>query len=94
MPTYAHGITHSRPMRANGRHFNAANDSCPPDCCESCIGTGIGNPHVERSVCAACNGTGRVFPERHFVDEDRWAWNHFDPEPGEDDVAGTEGGAA
>jgi DnaJ-class molecular chaperone len=63
----------------------AEHDECP-----SCIGTGIGNPHIERSVCAACRGTGRIQPGRQFVDEDRWAWNHFDPEP-DDDACGEEG---
>lgn len=56
----------------------------PDDTCPSCIGTGIGNPHVERSVCDACNGRGVIRPERAPVDEDRWAWNHFGPEPGDD----------
>lgn len=56
-----------------------------PDHCQSCIGTGIGNPHVERSVCQACNGSGTNRPVRQFHDEDRWAFNHFEPEPGEID---------
>jgi DnaJ-class molecular chaperone len=55
-----------------------------PDCCESCMGTGIGNPRIDRSVCSVCNGSGGRRPARQFADEDRWAWNHFDPEPGED----------
>lgn len=53
--------------------------------CPFCIGTGIGNPHVERSVCSACNGSGVHRTAREFVDEDRWAWNHFEPEPGDED---------
>jgi DnaJ-class molecular chaperone len=58
------------------------------DTCQSCIGTGIGNPHVERSVCSTCGGSGVRRPDRQFVDEDRWAWNHFDPEPGDEDACG------
>lgn len=61
------------------------NEPTEPDCCQSCIGTGIGNPHVERSVCSACNGSGIARPARQFVDEDRWAFNHLEPEPGEID---------
>ena len=57
------------------------------DECPSCIGTGIGNPHIERSVCSACKGTGRNSANGSFVDEDRWAWNHFDPEPGDEDAS-------
>ena len=53
--------------------------------CESCMGTGIGNPHVEGSRCGACNGRGVILPATQPVDEDRWAWNHFEPDPGESD---------
>lgn len=60
------------------------NGNDEPDCCPSCIGTGIGNPHVERSVCSACNGSGVRRPVRKFADEERWAWNHFEPEPGDE----------
>jgi len=56
-----------------------------PDICPSCIGTGIGNPNVERSVCSACNGRGAIRQPAPPVDEDRWAWNHFSPEPGDDE---------
>jgi DnaJ-class molecular chaperone len=59
-------------------------DTSEPDYCPSCIGTGIGNPHVERSACSACHASGIRRPACQFVDEDRWAWNHFDPEPGEE----------
>lgn len=53
------------------------------DTCRSCMGTGIGNPNVERSVCSSCNGRGVTTPPKASVDEDRWAWNHFEPEPGD-----------
>lgn len=52
--------------------------------CPSCMGTGIGNPHVGRSVCGACNGRGVIQRPAVSADEDRWAWNHFDLEPGEE----------
>ena len=56
------------------------------DECRSCMGTGIGNPHVERSVCSACNGRGVIQPPKEPTDDDRWAWNHFQPEPGDEDA--------
>lgn len=55
-----------------------------PEPCSSCIGTGIGNPHVEGSRCSACNGRGYIRPSPAPSDEEPWAWNHFDPEPGDD----------
>jgi RecJ-like exonuclease len=60
-------------------------NDCDENDCTSCMGTGIGNPHVERSVCGACHGRGVIRPARPPKDEDRWSWNHFEPEPGDED---------
>ena len=52
-----------------------------PDCCESCIGTGIGwnGPH---SACPACYGRGVVrMPPPTSVEEPS-GWN---PDPDEED---------
>jgi hypothetical protein len=62
-----------------------------PTDCPSCIGTGIGNPHIEGSVCSACNGRGFIQRPKAPTDEDRWAWNHFEPEPGDDVTDAAEG---
>ncbi len=69
-------------MQARGLLLLAGNDE--PEPCSSCIGTGIGNPHVEGSRCSACNGRGYIRPSPAPSDEEPWAWNHFDPEPGDD----------
>jgi hypothetical protein len=55
-----------------------------PDFCQSCIGTGIGW-NGPSSTCGCCNGTGSHRPAPAVVDEDRWAFNHFEPDPGEAD---------
>lgn len=55
--------------------------------CGSCLGTGIGWNGPD-SLCPSCGGTGTIRPESRWRDEDRWAFNHFEPEPGEcDDTA-------
>lgn len=36
------------------------------DTCSSCIGTGIGNPHDERSYCWACKGSGVNKPHLEY----------------------------
>lgn len=36
------------------------------DTCSSCIGTGIGNPHDERSYCWQCKGSGVNKPILEF----------------------------
>lgn len=36
------------------------------DTCSSCIGTGIGNPHDERSYCWACKGSGQNKPTLEY----------------------------
>lgn len=38
------------------------------DTCSSCIGTGIGNPHDERSRCWHCKGSGVNKP--HMEDDE------------------------
>lgn len=71
-------------MQARGRMLNSQNDEPEPEYCSSCIGTGIGNPHVEGSRCSACNGRGYIRRSPAPNDEDPWAWNHFEPEPGDE----------
>ncbi len=71
-------------MQARGRLLNSQNDEPEPEPCSSCIGTGIGNPHVEGSRCSACNGRGYIRQSPAPNDEDPWAWNHFEPEPGDE----------
>ena len=80
----AHPITPAVPVRARGVHLAADNDEPEPEPCSSCIGTGIGNPHVEGSRCSACNGRGYIRQSPAPNDEDPWAWNHFEPEPGDE----------
>lgn len=36
------------------------------DTCSSCIGTGIGNPHDERSRCWECGGSGINKPRMEY----------------------------
>lgn len=55
---------------------------------ETYIGGKEANKHESKKLKAgrgACNGRGVILPARPPMDEDRWAWNHFEPDPGESD---------
>ena len=54
-----------------------------PDCCESCIGTGIGW-NGPNSACSACNGRGVTRMPAPTSIEEPWAWNHYGPGPGDE----------
>lgn len=52
--------------------------------CSACSGTGW-TPYHQR--CNVCRGLRSVTVTDAPKDEDRWAWNHFGPEPGDLDDA-------
>jgi hypothetical protein len=60
-------------------------DTAQEEGCHDCLGTGIGW-NGPGSHCRECGGRGyHLRPETAPRDEDRWAWNHFAADPGEDD---------